>query len=71
MPPKLDPLVHGEWECMECGYIEKGIETRRPTQCRECGASARALEFFLDDDWDQIGDEDDDLLDEDFERDER
>lgn len=56
---------------MECGYIEKGIEARRPAQCRECGASARALEFFLDDDWDEAGDETDDWLDEAHDRAER
>ncbi len=71
MPEKQDPPVHGEWECMECGYIEKGIEARRPAQCRECGASARALEFFLDDDWDEAGDETDDWLDEERDRAER
>lgn len=62
MPPISARIVRGEWECMECGYIEKGVEAQRPAQCRECGASARALEFFADDDWDEIGDEDDDAL---------
>jgi hypothetical protein len=62
MPPKIAQVARGEWECMECGYIEKGLETQRPAQCRECGASARALEFFADDDWDEIGAEEDDAL---------
>ena len=42
MPPTQEPAITGEWECMECGYIEKGVEARRPPQCRECSASARA-----------------------------
>jgi hypothetical protein len=40
----------GEWECMECGYIEEGVERRRPKQCPECDAPASALEFFPDED---------------------
>ena len=64
MPQKQEPAVAGEWECMECGYIAKGIESRRPAECPECGASARALEFFADDSWDE--EEDDDLAEEDF-----
>ena len=40
--------VMGEWECMECGYIEEGVEGRRPKKCPECGAPASALEFFSD-----------------------
>jgi hypothetical protein len=27
MPPIQEPAITGEWECMECGYIEKGIES--------------------------------------------
>jgi hypothetical protein len=42
--------VAGEWECMECGYIEEGIEGRRPKKCAECDAPASALEFFPDED---------------------
>jgi hypothetical protein len=50
----------GEWECMECGYIEEGVRGRRPTVCFECGAPESALEFFPyekrdapeDEDWD-------------------
>jgi hypothetical protein len=41
--------VTGEWECMECGYVEKGTEGRRPKKCPECDAPASALEFFSDD----------------------
>jgi len=67
MPPIQEPAITGEWECMECGYIEKGVESRRPPQCRECSASARALEFFPDAGWA----EDDDLDDEDNGEDER
>jgi hypothetical protein len=70
MPPIQEPAITGEWECMECGYIEKGIESRHPPQCRECSASARALEFFPDDGWAE-GIEDDDLDDEDDGEDER
>ena len=68
MPPIHEPAITGEWECMECGYIEKGVESRRPPQCRECSASARALEFFPDDGWTEG---DDDLDDEDDAEDER
>jgi hypothetical protein len=71
MPPPQEPAVTGEWECMECGYIEKGTEARSPTQCRECGASVRALEFFGDDDWGEVGAEDTDLVDQGDENDER
>jgi hypothetical protein len=38
----------GEWECMECGYIEEGTEGHRPKKCPECDAPASALEFFSD-----------------------
>jgi hypothetical protein len=45
----------GEWECMECGYIEEGAETDRPQICPECGSPVQALEFFPygedEDDW--------------------
>ena len=51
----------GEWECVECGHIEPGLETLRPKQCPDCGAPAKALEFFpWDDDrsaWDLWRDE--------------
>jgi len=70
--------VTGEWECMECGYIEKGVETRRPKKCPECDAPASALEFFSydeeDDDWDgddgEDEEEDDDEEDDEGEDDE-
>jgi hypothetical protein len=42
--------VTGEWECMECGYIEEGIKERRPKRCPECDAPASALDFFPDED---------------------
>ena len=51
-----EPELTGEWECMECGYIEAGVKARRPRECPECGAPANALEFFAseesDGDWD-------------------
>jgi hypothetical protein len=73
--------VTGEWECMECGYIEEGTEARRPKQCPECDAPASSLEFFpYDEDErehdeseedDEYEDESEDLEDEDYEEDER
>ncbi len=36
----------GEWECMECGYVEQGVMPKRPKVCPDCGAPAQALEFF-------------------------
>ena len=63
MPPTQEPAITGEWECMECGFIEKGVEARRPPQCRECSASARALEFFPDDGWAEGAEDDFDALD--------
>ncbi len=69
MPLGSSPDVTGEWECMECGYVEEGAETRRPTKCPECGAPATALEFFSygdeEQDWDSDEDEVEDDLDED------
>ena len=47
--------VTGEWECMECGYVEEGAKARRPKKCPECGAPASALEFFSDEDDAVIG----------------
>ncbi len=55
------PPETGEWECMECGYIEEGSEARRPKECPECGAPASALEFFRADDGDEERDDEDDL----------
>ena len=62
---KKVPVVTGEWECMECGYIEEGTESKRPRKCPECNAPANALEFFSydddsDSDWSHE-DEDDEL----------
>jgi hypothetical protein len=68
------PKLTGEWECMECGYIEEGTEDHRPAKCTECTAPASALEFFAYDEddenagWDEEESEDDeDLDDEDLE----
>ena len=55
------PIVTGEWECMECGYIEEGTESRRPKACPECDAPASSLEFFPYDE----DEPDKDVLDED------
>ena len=51
------PAATGEWECMECGYIEEGVQTRRPKECPECGAPGTAFEYFASDDDDEWGDE--------------
>jgi hypothetical protein len=52
--------ITGEWECMECGYIEEGNEAQRPPKCPECGAPASALEFFSEEeDWARAEFEDD------------
>lgn len=75
MPKSLE-VLDGEWECMECGYIEEGASNRRPKKCPECGAPGTAFEFFEyeDEDWDDedefFDDEDLDDLDDDFEDDE-
>lgn len=78
--------ITGEWECMECGYIEEGSQARRPARCPECGAPANALEFFSyedeeeEEDWGGEGwsdeedledDELDDLEDQEWDDDER
>lgn len=76
--PEDVPAATGEWECMECGYVEEGTQTRRPKECPECGAPATAFEFFAldedeDDDWDDEDDKEDDddiLLDDDEDADE-
>jgi hypothetical protein len=70
--------VTGEWECMECGYIEEGVRGRRPMKCPECDAPASALEFFPDADdvgfdrgvWDEYDDEDADEFEEESEEEE-
>ncbi len=81
---KKAPVVTGEWECMECGYIEEGTESKRPRKCPECSAPANALEFFSYEDdadatWPREGQEDEfddeeaeedaDVLDEDEDED--
>ena len=62
-------VLQGEWECMECGYIEEGTSNRRPKKCPECHAPASAFEFFEyeDEDWDDEFDdfEDYDSVDDD------
>lgn len=61
------PKITGEWECMECGYIEEGVRVRRPAACFECGAPENALEFFPYEKRDKADEEDwdaDDLDDE-------
>jgi hypothetical protein len=72
--------VTGEWECMECGYVEEGTERRRPKKCPECDAPASALEFFSDEEdaglgqtfGDEYDEEDDEEHGEDeYEEDER
>jgi hypothetical protein len=63
-----DPEVSGEWECMECGYIEEGNEDQRPAKCPECNASASAFEFFSfeeEEEWEEEEDLESDF-DEDF-----
>jgi hypothetical protein len=61
----------GEWECMECGYVEEGVEGRRPKKCPECDAPASALEFFSDEEDGvldrSVGDEYEDEIEEDDE----
>lgn len=44
--PKREGGAQGEWECMECGYIEVGVETEPPEACPDCHAPLEALEFF-------------------------
>jgi hypothetical protein len=50
--------ISGEWECMECGYIEEGSRSPRPKACHECGAPGNALEFFPYETRDASGEED-------------
>jgi predicted nucleic acid-binding Zn-ribbon protein len=66
------PAATGEWECVECGYVEEGVQSRRPKECPECGAASAAFEFFADDDSDEEewdSDEDDELAEEDEDED--
>jgi rubredoxin len=67
MPKSLEAM-EGEWECMECGYVEEGASGRRPKKCPDCGAIASSFEFFEyeDEDWDdsdELYEYDDDDLD--------
>lgn len=63
-----------EWECTECGYIEEG--SRPPARCPECGAPRHRFQRLdildeeeedealdLVDDYDDLGEEDEDLWD--------
>jgi predicted nucleic acid-binding Zn-ribbon protein len=63
------PAATGEWECMECGYVEEGVAARRPQVCPDCGAPAEAFEFFsfedAEEEWEEADEEED--LDEDLE----
>ena len=45
-PVSHSPDTKGEWECLECGYIEEGVKEKRPAQCPECSAPSSSLEFF-------------------------
>lgn len=55
------PAATGEWECMECGYVEEGVQVRRPKECPECGAPSSAFEFFsYEDDDDAAWDSEED-----------
>jgi hypothetical protein len=64
-------VLEGEWECMDCGYIEEGASNRRPKRCPECNAPGSVFEFFEyededwtdDDDFEEYDDLDDDLDD--------
>lgn len=58
MDPKHGASAQGEWECMECGYIEVGVETQPPQACPDCHAPLEALEFFpYEDDLYEVGQE--------------
>lgn len=52
--------VEGEWECMECGYIEEGTSNQRPKACPACNADASVFEFFESEEWDEDDWDDDD-----------
>jgi hypothetical protein len=71
------PAATGEWECMECGHVEEGVQAKRPRECPECGAPGTAFEFFAyddgdEEDWDadDEGSEDDDEYEDDEDIDE-
>lgn len=55
-------VLEGEWECMDCGYIEEGSSNRRPKACPECNSSGEVFEFF---EYEEVDDLDDDLYGED------
>jgi len=58
METKRGNSAQGEWECIECGYIEVGVETQPPQACPDCHAPLEALEFFpYEDDLYEIGQE--------------
>ena len=59
--PKAAEVMEGEWECMECGFIEEGVSNRRPKRCPECNGPASAFEFFEyeEEDWDDLNETDD------------
>ena len=51
-------VLEGEWECMDCGYIEEGSSNRRPKACPECNSSGEGFEFFEYEEVDDLDDED-------------
>ncbi len=55
-------VLDGEWECMDCGYIEEGSSNRRPKVCPECNSSGEVFEFF---EFEEVDDLDEDLYDDD------
>ena len=47
--PPLHPeviLSAGEWECMQCGHVERGQAGRALGRCPGCGVSGKMLAFF-------------------------
>jgi hypothetical protein len=62
-PFEVQPEATGEWECMECGYIEDGTKSLRPAKCPECSAPASSLEFFALEDEEEWGDSEDEFAD--------
>jgi hypothetical protein len=68
---KQSSAVTGEWECMECGYIEEGEESSRPMSCPECNAPGSALEFFSYEDDDSAVPESGESGDEDYDDEDR
>lgn len=68
--PKRGGSAQGEWECMECGYIEVGVETQPPQACPDCHAPLEALEFFPYEDDLYVDDREDEPWEELYEDDE-